>query len=157
MKGKEKIFIVVLLIVLVVVIVIYGNLKKNKEENNDTNPNAQTMIEAQNYIVTTEDGEKINGSVKVGETKKFKDLEIQEISLKEGADKLTTIMGIAKNTTSKSISTQIINFVFFDELGNEIAKVPVVIGDIEPKGTVKIRAMTDNNFIDKVYDFKIEE
>lgn len=142
-QKQKKMLIIVATIVLVVIIVLIVNSSKKKDQvGQGGSEQEQTKI--------------IEGE-KLAEVKKYKGLEISNITFKID-DKMTDIKADVYNPTSQKVEQQWVTINVLDKEGNRITAIGGLIGELEPGGRTKIDTSILSNGKDReAYDVELTE
>ena len=100
------------------------------------------------------DGLKINNSPKIKVGIMFNDLQIKDIKIEAG-ESISIFNAKVENTLNKDLKSYLIDLVFLDENGNEIAKVETTFPELKQGKTGYITA-TSTKDIATAYELKIE-
>lgn len=100
------------------------------------------------------DGVKRNTSSKLLEEKTYNDMKIKDARI-EAAGGMSQFTATVENPYDKNIEGEIVNVVFINEDGTELARVETFFPDLEPNSISEINASTDMD-IATAYDFYIE-
>ncbi len=148
-NKKVMIIIGVIILALVIFIISKGNSKKQNEENNSDNPNNSNEI-----VKTLEDGQKVNKSGKMKETKKLGNIEISNIILnfQNNESQLTAKV---KNVGNTAEGDYFIRITMIDENGTSIGEVKGYVDKIEAGKEKNISIKVSADVVD-AYDVKIE-
>lgn len=157
--------IVVVLIVIVIAYLIIAFSKKDEElkpaPNTSIDYNLLNVERSNGNIVMEDgtnaevkDGVKRNTSSKLLEEKIYNDMIIKDARI-EASGGMSQFAATVENPYDKNIEGQIVDVVFMNEDGSELARVETFFPDLEPNNTSEISASTDID-ITTAYDFYIE-
>lgn len=157
--------IVVVLIVIVIFYLIIAFSKKDEElkpaPNTSIDYNLLNVERSNGNIVMEDginaevkDGVKRNTSSKLLEEKTYNDMIIKDARI-EASGGMSQFAATVENPYDKNIEGQIVDVVFMNEDGSELARVETFFPDLEPNSTSEISASTDMD-ITTAYDFYIE-
>lgn len=149
MNNKKIMIIVgVIILALAIFIISKGSSKKQKETNSDE------PIKTNEISKALEDGQKVNKSEKMKETKKLGNIEISNIILnfQNNESQLTAKV---KNVGNTAEGDYFIKITMLDRNGTSIGEVKGYIDKIEAgkEKTISIKVSAD---IVEAYDVKIE-
>lgn len=160
MKKSERRMILLLIIIAIIIIAVLVNIrnKKNSGGNDDIINNGgddvgQEQI-VEEFVQISDNGEKVNTSEKLAETKTFSNYEVSKIRLTE-KDGQSTILADVKNIGSTKSEVVLIDITLLDKEGNEIVTIGGIIGDAEPGATVQLNASATTDFAN-AYDFTVK-
>lgn len=151
MKKKEKKMILILVIITIVitgVLLFLTNKNKKNADEIKTNPNEEEFVQI------LEDGTKLNISTKMKEPKELEGLLIENIQLTNKEEK-TELIADVKNNTQKDTEAILVNIIFYNKEGDEIATIGGRISPLKVGQTMQFSttAMMDYS---NAYNFKIE-
>lgn len=161
-KNKKILFAIILFIIVIIIstIIFFKYIKKdNKEDYFNLEPSvssAESEIDMSNLTNSEidKDGLKINNSPKIKEGIMFNDLQIKDIKIEAG-ESISIFNAKVENTLNKDLKSYLIDLVFLDENGNEIAKVETTFPELKQGKTGYITA-TSTKDIATAYELKIE-
>lgn len=161
-KNKKILFAIILFIIVIIIstIIFLKYIKKdNKEDYFNLEPSvssAESEIDMSNLTNSEidKDGLKINNSPKIKEGIMFNDLQIKDIKIEAG-ESISIFNAKVENTLNKDLKSYLIDLVFLDENGNEIAKVETTFPELKQGKTGYITA-TSTKDIATAYELKIE-
>ena len=161
-KNKKILFAIILFVVVIIIltIIFLKYIKKdNKEDYFNLEPSvssAESEIDMSNLTNSEidKDGLKINNSPKIKEGIMFNDLQIKDIKIEAG-ESISIFNAKVENTLNKDLKSYLIDLVFLDENGNEIAKVETTFPELKQGKTGYITA-TSTKDIATAYELKIE-
>lgn len=146
-KRNRIIFLLLLLIIVVIVVVVVVNNKNSNENTNQAGEQEQTQFYRE------EDGEKINTSKKLSETKEFEGLEISNPNLTE-IEKNSSFIATLKNNTNSASGEFFLDLKFVDKNNNEIATISCYVDRVEPGQTVELNASATASLAN-AYDYTV--
>ena len=141
--NYKLIITIIVVIAIIALVVVLVNKNKKKEE--------PTPIET---FETMDNGEKYNTSEKLQETKTFEGYEISNISLKE-IDGENYFNAKIKNVADQAIGNKSIYIVFKAQTGEDIYKMQVYVGKIEPGKSTNVTSKITKDIIGS-YDVEIQ-
>ena len=161
-KNKKILFAIILFVIVIIIltIIFLKYIKKdNKEDYFNLEPrvsSAESEIDMSNLTNSEidKDGLKINNSPKIKEGIMFNDLQIKDIKIEAG-ENISIFNAKVENTLNKDLKSYLIDLVFLDENGNEIAKVETTFPELKQGKTGYITA-TSTKDIATAYELKIE-
>ena len=161
-KNKKILFAIILFVIVIIIltIIFLKYIKKdNKEDYFNLEPSvssAESEIDMSNLTNSEidKDGLKINNSPKIKEGIMFNDLQIKDIKIEAG-ESISIFNAKVENTLNKDLKSYLIDLVFLDENGNEIAKVETTFPELKQGKTGYITA-TSTKDIATAYEVKIE-
>lgn len=161
-KNKKILFAIILFVIVIIIstIIFFKYIKKdNKEDYFNLEPSvssAESEIDMSNLTNSEidKDGLKINNSPKIKEGIMFNDLQIKDIKIEAG-ESISIFNAKVENTLNKDLKSYLIDLVFLDENGNEIAKVETTFPELKQGKTGYITA-TSTKDIATAYELKIE-
>ena len=161
-KNKKILFAIILFIIVIIIstIIFLKYIKKdNKEDYFNLEPSvssAESEIDMSNLTNSEidKDGLKINNSPKIKEGLWFNDFQIKDIKIEAG-ESISIFNAKVENTLNKDLKSYLIDLVFLDENGNEIAKVETTFPELKQGKTGYITA-TSTKDIATAYELKIE-
>lgn len=161
-KNKKILFAIILFVIVIIIltIIFLKYIKKdNKEDYFNLEPSvssAESEIDMSNLSNSEidKDGLKINNSPKIKEGIMFNDLQIKDIKIEAG-ESISIFNAKVENTLNKDLKSYLIDLVFLDENGNEIAKVETTFPELKQGKTGYITA-TSTKDIATAYELKIE-
>ncbi len=161
-KNKKILFAIILFVIVIIIltIIFLKYIKKdNKEDYFNLEPSvssAESEIDMSNLTNSEidKDGLKINNSPKIKEGIMFNDLQIKDIKIEAG-ESISIFNAKVENTLNKDLKSYLIDLVFLDENGNEIAKVETTFPELKQGKTGYITA-TSTKDIATAYELKIE-
>ena len=169
MKKKEKRLILILVIITLIVIIIAVCVNKDESEESTTNSSSSSSStktstsssdedeeeETSEYVVTLEDGTKLNTSSKLNETKTIGGIEISDIQLTE-SDNVTQLLATMTNTSDETDGGYIAVLTLYDEDGNVLIEMKPYIEELEPGETAQLNTSAVFDYTE-AYDFTIEK
>ena len=160
-------FVVIVLIVILIAYLLIAFSKKDEDKELEPAPNTTIdynllNVERSNGNIVMEDGTnaevkdgvKRNTSSKLQEERTYNDMIIKDARI-EAAGGMSQFATTVENPYDKNIEGQIVDIVFINEDGSELARVETFFPDLEPNSTSEINASTDID-ITSAYDFYIE-
>lgn len=142
MTKNGKIFIILGSIVAVLVILNSIILVSTGYKMNQANKERVKSVDEENkYVTILSDGTKENTSEKLKEKKSFDGLEITDIKLTENNQK-TTLTGTITNNTNKIKGDYIVNAIFVDSKGNELAEMSFYVKQLQSGESTVLNAAT---------------
>ena len=149
-KGNEKkmIAILVAITVVVIIIAIMMNFNKSKEEETENEAGQE-----ENTVSLLEDGTLLNNSDKLHETKRFEEMEMNQIQLTE-RDGETELIATVTNTSDTDQGDYPVLVKMLDQQGNEITTMNAYIGKLKAGKSTKISTSATFDSTN-VYDFTI--
>lgn len=148
MRNREKGIMLMIIIITILIISIIWVISKGKEGKEDKTSNTE-------FIQVEDDGSKVNTSDKVKETREIEGVTIENIRITEKNGQ-TELVADATNTTEQIKSRFLVNIILLDKAGNEIGRIPGVIGEMQPGETIEMHAGITEDYAN-VYDFRIEK
>lgn len=148
-KNKKVIIIVGVIILVLAIFMIYKGSSKKQNEDNINNPNKTKEI-----VKTLENGQKVNKSEKMKETKKLGNIEISNIILnfQNNESQLTAKV---KNVGNIAEGDYFIKITMIDKNGASIGEVKGYVDKIEAGKEKNISIKVSADLVD-AYDVKIE-
>jgi len=142
-ETQKKIVVIVAAIAVVIIIALVARgVKKKEPVNNVGNEQTQTKV--------------IEGE-KLSEVKKYKGLEISNVTFKID-EKMTEIKADVYNPTNKKTEQQWVTINVLDKDGKRITAIGGIIAALEPGGRTKIDTSILSNGKDKeAYDVELTE
>ena len=146
-SKKKFIFTIVILIIVIAIVIINSNKNVNNVIDNVV-PN-----KTENTVVNN-NGEKINTSSKLKESKNVNGLYIDKIELKNVSNR-TTFTADITNKTTEVTKGKLYDIVFIDKTGKQIGSMGLYIRAIEPNKTISIEASIEMDVTD-CYNFNLQ-
>lgn len=150
MKIERKKIILILILILIIsaiIAVAVFTIKLKTKKINKTN------TEKEEFVQVLGDGTKSNISNKLKEEKDLDGLKIRNIQLTEQNGQSVLLANVT-NTTSKDVNVFLIDIIFYDKEGKEIATVPGIISSVKAGETIQLNAGITENCAN-AYNFKI--
>ena len=151
-KEKRGLLILILVVGVLVTIMLVSINKKNKT-NIASGQVGNNVVNEENYVEVLDDGTKLNVSDKIKETKTIEGLEISNVQITE-KNNLTQILGTVRNTLSVKQEGFLANLSIVNSKGEELTKVQVYIGPLEPGASRQLNTMAVFDYTN-AYDLKI--
>ncbi len=150
MNNRNKRIMFIMGIIIIILIIFMGYKVINKQDKDNSNEFNKTNA----IVQTIEDGQKVNKSEKMKETKKLGNIEISNIILnfQNNESQLTAKV---KNVGSGKDGDYFIKITMIDEKGNSIGEVKGYIDKIEAGREKDISIKVSADLVD-AYDIKIE-
>ena len=164
--NVAKIVVIVLIVILIAYLLIAFS-KKDEDKGLKPAPNTTIdynllNVERSNGNIVMEDGTnaevkdgvKRNTSSKLQEERTYNDMNIRDARI-EATGGMSMFAATVENPYDKNIEGEIVDVVFINEDGSELARVETFFPDLAPNSTSEINASTDLD-ITSAYDFYIE-
>ena len=150
MNNRKKRIMFIMGIIIIILIIFMGYKVINKQDKDNSNEFNKTNA----IVQTIEDGQKVNKSEKMKETKKLGNIEISNIILnfQNNESQLTAKV---KYVGSGKDGDYFIKITMIDEKGNSIGEVKGYIDKIEAGREKDISIKVSADLVD-AYDIKIE-
>lgn len=157
-KENDKIWIFIwsaMAVIIILLLVLFVQKKIINKTPSEGNKNGSLEnVEIGEFVKVESDGTKVNISEKFAEDKKFNDLEITNINLKEKGN-ITEILAVIKNNTDKDIEGQYVTLKFLDKEGNIIVSLGSYIPEVRANDTATLNTNSTGDF-SNAYNFEIE-
>lgn len=144
-------FIIISIIVIVVLTKKQPTQAPEKDITFDYSDSEVDMTNRENAEV--KNGLKIAISDKIKEEKIYNDMKVSEAEITATKNRSNFVAKV-KNIHDKQIEGEIVDILFFNKNGSEIARVETFFPDLEPNGEAQITATTGKD-IANAYDYTI--
>lgn len=155
-KSKGAVLVCAVAIILIIVLLVLGGKNDNNNQladgKNDGKVN-NTFIEE--FVQVQENGEKVNISEKLKQTKTVEGVELTNISLVEKGGQ-SEIVANAKNTTSSTIEELKIIITAIDKNENTLDELEASVYELEPGEATILKAVITSD-IANAYDFTVRK
>jgi len=158
MKKEERkvILIGVVIVVAVLGIVLVVNAMGKKGDNANQNvQNTQVSQNTEKYVTNLDDGTKLNNSSELNKSKKYKDIEIDNIQFTYENGR-TVLLASVKNTASAEHKNEIVKLTILGENSQVIDEVEAIMPALEPGETKQLNATISGKDSVNAKDFRIE-
>lgn len=161
-KKNKKIFIgvliaIVILIISVTISVIILSPKDEVEEKKEENvffDYSDSEVDMNNTTnAEIKDGLKIATSEKIKEEKIYNDMKVLNAEITATKNR-SHFSAMVKNDFDKQIEGEVIDVIFLNQDGSEIARIETFFPDLEPNGEGQITLSSEKD-IANAYDFRI--
>lgn len=150
-QKKNLLIIGIALLVVIILIIVLVNILKKKPENEISNKNS-----VEEFVRSSENGEKTNISSKIKETKKVEGLEFSDIKVSMKNNE-TLVTGKVKNPTKDSINGFYFKVTALNTSNEAIAESEGLLDSIIPAGSSSSFEITTSKDFANCYDIKIEK
>lgn len=150
-QKKNLLFIGIALLIVIILIIVLVNIFKKKPESE--NPNRNSIEE---FVRTSENGEKTNISSKIKETKKVENLEFSDIQVSMKNNE-TLVTGKVKNPTKDSVKGFYFKVTALNSSNETIAESEGLLDSVISAGSSSSFEITTSKDFANCYDIKIEK
>jgi len=150
-QKKNLLIIGIALFIIIMLIIILVNVFKKKPVDNNVNTNS-----TEEFVTTSENGEKTNISSKIKEKKKVENLEFSDLKITMKNNE-TVVTGKVKNPTKDSIKGFYFKLKALNSSNESIAESEGLLDSVIPAGSsISFETITSKDFAN-CYDIQIEK
>lgn len=150
-QKKNLLITGIALLIVIILIIVLVNVFKKKPENEISNRNS-----IEEFVRTSENGEKTNISSKIKETKKVENLEFSDIKVSMKNNE-TLVTGKVKNPTKDSVNGFYFKLTALNSSNESIAESEGLLDSVISAGSSISFEITTSKDFANCYDIKIEK
>lgn len=155
-KRKNIILFIIILVIIISIITISIIIMNTKNSTSvDNNSHIKDTNNTEEWVITEEDGKKVNKSKEINNTKKFEGLTLKTQQFVSKNSKTEMIIQV-NNETEKDTELQPVVITLLDKEGKEIVKLNGIINPTKAGETTNLHISSSLDYAD-AYDYKIEK